>query len=367
MKLINVTILLLVFSNLGCAAAQNGPPRTDLLFHGASDASAAVAVNENMFVVADDENNILRVYTTENRALPVSSFDLTKFLGTTSVHPEADIEAATMVDDRIYWITSHGRNRDGKPRQNRYRFFATTVKTKGKDIVIEPAGTARRDLIHKLLETHNTQTLRLQQATRFDAKLKKKDRKKLAPKVNGLNIEGLCASRNKKSLYIAFRNPIPVDERTSIAQALIIPLNNFKEVIDKNDDPVFGDPILWDLHGLGIRSMEYSPFHKTYFIIAGPHTSRRESVLYKWSGNINDKPVPVRRIETQNNDFTPEALVPFKDSPKLLLLSDDGTLLADVSALNDCMEGELLDNGKCPNKYLTNSNQKYFRGTWLKP
>ncbi len=196
---------------------------------------------------------------------------------------------------------------------------------------------------------------------------KKRNEKKLAPKVSGLNIEGLCASRNKKSLYIAFRNPIPVDEKTSIAQALVVPLNNFKEVIDKKDDPVFGEPILWDLHGLGIRSMEYSPFHKTYFIIAGPHSSRREFVLYKWSGKNDDPPVPVRRIESHNNDFTPEALVPFKNSPELLLLSDDGTLLADVSALNDCMEGELLDNGKCPNKYLTSPNQKFFRGTWLKP
>ncbi len=367
MKLINVTILLLVFSNLGCAAAQNGPSRIDLLFHGTSDASAAVAVNENMFVVADDENNTLRVYKTENRSLPVSFFDLTKFLGITSVYPEVDIEGGTFVDGRIYWISSHGRNKDGKPRQNRYRFFATTVKTKDKDIVIEPVGTACRNLIHKLVETENTQTLRLQQATRFNAKLKKKERKKLAPKVSGLNIEGLCASRNKKSLYIAFRNPIPVDKKTSIAQALVVPLNNFKEVIDKNDDPVFGEPILWDLHGLGIRSMEYSAFHKTYFIIAGPHSSRREFVLYKWSGKNDDPPVPVRRIGSQNNDLTPEVLITFKNSPKLLLLSDDGTLLADVSALNDCMEGELLDNGKCPNKYLTNPNQKSFRGIWLKP
>jgi len=367
MKFINVTFFFLVFSNLGCAAAQNDPPRSDLLFHGTSDASAAVAVNENMFVVADDENNTLRVYKTENKTLLVSSFDMTKFLGTTSVYPEADIEGATIIDDRIYWITSHSRNKDGKPRPNRYRFFATDVKTKDKDNVIEPVGTACRNHIHKLVETENMQGLRLQQATRFNAKLKKKERKKLAPKVNGLNIEGLCASRDKKSLYIAFRNPIPVDKKTSIAQALVVPLNNFKEVIEKKADPVFGDPILWDLYGLGIRSMEYSAFHKTYFIIAGPHSSRREFVLYKWSGKNNDKPVPVRRTGSDKNDFTPEAIITFKDSDKLLLLSDDGTLLADVSALNDCMEGELLDNGKCPNKFLTNPNQKFFRGIWLKP
>jgi hypothetical protein len=367
MKVINTIIIILVFCNAGCGAAKLDLPESALVFHGASDASAAVALGKDTFIVADDENNTLRIYKTKNKTLPVSSFDMTKFLGTTSVHPEADIEAATMIDDRIYWITSHGRNKDGKPRQNRYRFFATTVKAKDKDIVIEPAGTPCKDLLHKLVETEKTKELGLQQATRFNAKLKKKQRKKLAPKVNGLNIEGLCASHDKKSLYIAFRNPIPVDKKNSIAQALLIPLKNYEQVIDKNNEPVFGEPILWDLNGLGIRSMEYSAFHKAYFIVAGPHTSRREFVLYKWSGKKDDKPVPVRKIESDNNDFTPEALITFKDSDKLLLLSDDGTLLADVSSLADCMEGELLDNGKCPNKYLTNPNQKFFKGTWLKP
>ena len=367
MKLLNITIFILVFCSTGCSAAELDLPASNLVFHGTSDASAAVALDKDIFIVADDENNILRVYKIESRALPVSSFDLTKFLGTTSVHPEADIEGATMIDDHIYWISSHGRNKDGKLRPNRYRFFATNVKIQDKKVIIVPSGEVCRDLIHKLIEAKNMQGLRLQQAVQFNAKLKKKERKKLAPKGSGLNIEGLCASRNKKSLYIAFRNPIPVDKKTSIAQALVIPLNNFKEVIDKKDDPVFGDPIFWDLHGLGIRSMEYSAFHKTYFIIAGPHSSRREFVLYKWSGKKDDKPVPIQRIVSETNDFTPEALIPFNNSPKLLLLSDDGTLLADISALNDCMEGELLDNGQCPNKFLTNPNQKFFRGIWLQP
>lgn len=368
MKLINITIFLLVFSNLGCSAAQNNEPnRIDLLFHGASDASAATAIGKDMFIVADDENNTLRIYKTKDLSLPISSFDMTNFLGTTSVHPEADIEAATFVDGRIYWITSHSRNKNGKLRQNRYRFFATTVKTKDKNIVIAPVGTACRNLVHKLLETENSQTLKLQQATRFGEYLKKNERKKLAPKVNGLNIEGLCATRDKKSLYIAFRNPVPLDKETRLAKALIVPLINFKEVIDNSEEPVFGEPILLDLHGLGIRSIEFSAFHKTYFIIAGARGNWREFVLYKWSGNIDDPPVPVQRLGSENNDLTPEALVPFDNSPELLLLSDDGTLLTDVSGLDDCMEDELLDNGKCPNKFLTNQNQKFFRAIWLKP
>src|SRR4030065_440686 len=76
-----------------------------LVFRGASDASAAVAVGENMFVVADDENNILRIYETGKAGQPVGSFDMTSFLGIEPDHPESDIEDATIVGRRIYWIT----------------------------------------------------------------------------------------------------------------------------------------------------------------------------------------------------------------------------------------------------------------------
>ena len=52
-----------------------------LIYRGASDASAAVAINENMFIVADDENNVLRVYGTDRPGMPLFSYDLTDFLG----------------------------------------------------------------------------------------------------------------------------------------------------------------------------------------------------------------------------------------------------------------------------------------------
>ncbi|MCK4789401.1 MAG: lamin tail domain-containing protein, partial [Desulfobacteraceae bacterium] len=115
-----------------CGAASfgggGGPAGDGLVFRGAGDASAAAAISEDMFVVAHDENNVLRVYQTSRAGMPVFSYDLTAFLGIEDEHPEADIEGATMIGQRIYWITSHGRNKDGKMRPNRYRFFATEVR-----------------------------------------------------------------------------------------------------------------------------------------------------------------------------------------------------------------------------------------------
>ena len=105
--------MLLMYCSVGCDAEEV------LVYRGASDASAAVAVSEDMFVVADDENNILRVYRTDVGGMPVETFDLTEFLGTEREHAEADIEGATKTGNRIYWITSHGRNKDGKRRPNR--------------------------------------------------------------------------------------------------------------------------------------------------------------------------------------------------------------------------------------------------------
>ena len=140
MNIITRTILILLIYSTANAAAEVGQPQEPVFYSGSSDASAAVAVGDDMFVVADDENNILRIYKAGCGSGPLYSYDLTDFLNINPKHPEADIEAATIIEDRICWITSHGRNKDGKIRPNRYRFFATSVKTEDKKIIISPLG-----------------------------------------------------------------------------------------------------------------------------------------------------------------------------------------------------------------------------------
>ena len=356
-----LVFFLLICSAVSCAACSDSAQEV-LIYRGASDASAAVAVGEEMFVVADDENNVLRVYRTDKESLPVFSYDLTEFLGTSPQRPEADIEGATMVGNRIYWITSHGRNKDGKMRPNRYRFFATDVKVQDDDVTVSHVGIPCRTLIHALVKTDIMRPLELDKATRLDAlNLTKIERKKLAPKEEGLNIEGLCASADGNTIYIGFRNPRPQ------SKTLLVPLSNPKEVIEKQQPPIFEEPILWDLKGLGIRSMEYSHFHKAYFIIAGPHNQRQGFVLYRWSGERDSPPVLIQQILLEKDNFSPEALVTFKTEERFLLLSDDGTLLIEVSDDSECMQGKLSEDGKCLQKYLTDQNKKCFRGIWLRP
>jgi len=354
-----------IFSTLSFALG-NRQAAGAIVYRGASDASAAVAVGEDMFVAADDENNVLRIYKTSKGGLPFLSYDMTEFLDIEPEYPEADIEGATMIGPRIYWITSHGRNKDGKMRPNRYRFFATIVKIENGNVTITPVGTPCKTLIQNLLKAKNMRHLRLDRVTRFNAtELTKKERKKLAPKEEGLNIEGLCASADGSTIYIGFRNPRPVDRVTGHKKALVVPLNNRKQVIEDCEAPIFGEPMSWDLRGLGIRSMEYSHFHKAYFIIAGSFDESPKFALYRWSGKKETPPVLVRELNQSN--FSPEALVTFKDSDKLFMLSDDGSLEIKVGGAWECMKGEFRKDGTCLNKYLIDPKKKTFRGVWLEP
>jgi hypothetical protein len=364
-NLSRVVVCILIGSAVSLAFGNENIKGT-LVYRGTSDASAAVAIGRDMFIVADDENNILRVYKTTESGLPLFSFDLTEFLEVELEHPEVDIEGATIIGERIYWISSHGRNKDGKTRPNRYRFFATIVKFRDGNVTIEPLGRPCKTLIHDLVKSQNMRFLGLDRATRFDTcELPKKERQKLAPKERGLNIEGLCTSADGKTIYVGFRNPRPIDRVSRHAKAIIVPLKNPGNVLEKNKKPIFGEPILLDTDSLGIRSLEYSRFHKAYFVIAGAFDDNPQFALYRWSGNKESRPVLVRQLN--NSDFNPEAMITFKDSEKFFVLSDDGSRLIEVDGAWECMKGEFRKDGTCQNKHLIDPEKKTFRGTWLIP
>src|SRR5690348_752082 len=97
----------MTWSLFASQAGQLSPPE---FFFGMCDASAAVAIGTNFFVVANDEDNVLRVYRRHPGGLPIAAVDVSRFLAVKGKSPETDIEGATMVSNRIYWITSHGRN-----------------------------------------------------------------------------------------------------------------------------------------------------------------------------------------------------------------------------------------------------------------
>jgi len=357
------SIGLVVFVHFILALGHSAGVAEVTIFHGMSDASAGVFLDSERFVATDDEGNVLRVYSLSEPSRPAAVCDLSSFLKTTDKNPEADIEGATLVGDRIYWITSHGRNKDGKERPNRYRFFATDIRRSGKDVSLVPVGRPCMELVPALLEASFARPLGLDAATRLGADLQKNRREKLAPKDRGLNIEALAASPDGKVMYIGFRNPRPLDAATGRPMTLIVPMINYREVIERGIRPQFGEPVLWDLGGSGLRSMEYIEAHAAYFLISGPHDEGSGFVQYRWSGDTGERPSEVRRL---SGDFAPEALMPALDG-RLFLLSDDGSRLVRISHPWECIAGELIDEATCQNKHLVDPARRTFRGMFVSP
>jgi hypothetical protein len=363
-----VTVVFVGGLNLSCRAEQSDPNEPVWVFYGTSDASAAAVLGEDRFVVADDENNVLRVYPLQDRAVPVGQFDLSRFLGVESKFPEVDIEGATRVGERIYWISSHGRNTDGKLRPNRYRFFATEVKQEQGRWIIQPVGVPCRTLVQSMVAAEGLRPLRLDQVTQLDnPKMSKKALRKLAPKEQGLNIEALCVAAEGHAMYIGFRNPLIRNKHSGRDETMVIPLTNFEQVIERQQQPEFGKPLLWNLAGRGIRSMEYSKYHKTYFVVAGPRDEETGFGLYHWNGQVNSQPVYMQSLGEGLEDFAPEAMLVFDDRPELILLSDDGSVEVQVRSAAECQEGELLSGNRCNNKHLTDPAKKTFQAVTIVP
>jgi hypothetical protein len=307
------------------SAAQ---PMQWIHFSGTCDASAAETLNETLVAVADDEDNSLRVYSLKFGGAPVVVRDLSSFLMVSPKSPEADLEGAARVEDRIYWISSHGRNAKGKDRPNRGQFFATRVTSIGGVMDLQPIGHAYHNLLADLLSEP-----KLAQFGLFHAA-------QLPPKSPGaLNIEGLAATTNGH-LLIGFRNPIPQ------GSALVVPLLNPSDLPELKPAR-FGEPILLDLQDLGVRSMTW--FKDRFLILAGRFDEGGKSRLFEWKGGAR-KPRLLESVDGLGLNL--EAMTTFsdgQDQDRLFLTSDDGT--------------QLVDGMPC--KRLKDPNRKHFRALSL--
>lgn len=287
-------------------------------YGGICDASAAVALDANRFMVADDEHNILQIYDKNSPGKKPQSVNLR------SIFPgeikdakgsEIDIEGAAVLGNKIFWIGSHGTNKDAEPRPERQRLFAISVKPgAGEEFVVERAGKIYTTLLTDLEKDERFKKYGIGAA------------KKIQPKgIGGLSIEGLAATPNG-SLLIGFRNPLiggkMQNGRIVGGKALLVTLTNPLDVI-QGKAAQFDSPIELDLGGYGIRSIE-SRTKDEYLIVAGPYhendaTPREESRLYRWAGKT------VAPIDVKLDDLNVEAAFFYpNDSKQVELLSDDG-------------------------------------------
>jgi hypothetical protein len=309
--------------------ARLGPERT---FLGMCDASGAVPLSGSTLLVADDEDNVLRVYDADRGGAPLRKIDVSPWLGLGGAVPastlkpekipETDIEAATRVGDLAFWITSHGRSSSGKFRPERLRLFATRVG----DGQLEVDWIGSYD---KLLADLSSEP----KLSRFELARAAEH----APKEpGGLNIEGMTA-RVEGGVWIGFRSPVPE------GRALLVPLLNPERVVASGEKAELGEPLTLDLNGLGVRSL--SAWRGRYLIVAGHTDSAPGSALYTWNGR--DQPVRVQALEL--GDLNPEGFFSPEERDAFMLLSDDGT--------------RQISGKEC--KRLKESESKTFRGVWV--
>jgi hypothetical protein len=232
------------------------------------------------------------------------------------------------VNDRVFWITSHARNKNAVRKKDRLRFFATDVKVSPQGLKVKHAGRAYKGLLDDLLGFGRAAGLPLEPA------------ETQAPEAGGINIEGLAAAADG-SLLIGFRSPLAGRPK----KALLIPFLNPAEVIDAGAGARFGTTIRLNLGGRGIRSIDYSQKRGEYLIVAGPVSDASDIRLFRWTGPGHD-PVPFSAVLPP--DFTPEAaIVNPNDADDFLLLSDDGS--------------REIDGCACKSKKLAPA-KRYFRG-----
>jgi len=292
-------------------------------FEGACDASGAVPVDDRHFAVADDEDNVLRVYDAVEGGSAVRKTNLGRQIALKK-KGEVDIEAATSLDGRAYWISSHGRNAKGKEDPNRSLIITTELPT--LDDKVEVEGDVYRNLLADLEHEPTLAPYDLEHAA------------ELAPKEpGGLNIEGMTATPEGQ-LLIGFRSPVPN------GKALLVPLAN-PSALYSAGSARFAAPIELDLAGLGVRSLSW--WRGAYLIAAGPTGEGGPARLYRWGGPGS---APFVVAQAAFADANPEAFFTAENNDEILVLSDDGG--RDV-------------RGK-PCKRLKNKKHKSFRGLWLR-
>lgn len=363
---------LLIFIVVGLAAGAYAmtptsvaPAEPGLAYRGAADASAATFIDDTTLVVADDEDNLLRFYPGGAGGGPSFTLDLSEFLGL-AADEESDLEGAARIGTRIYWITSHGRNREGKLRPERGRLFATEITRTEGGATLRPYGRPLRTLVPALVQSLEAQGIPLAAAAGIDAQgqVIREDRR-LAPKSAGLNIEGLAACPDGSCLYIGLRNPRHTVK--GVEHAIVVPLLNPAAVVDANDPPRLGRALLWNLGGQGVRSMLWVPALSSFLVVAGDSDAGGESRLYRWSGAAETQPVAAQPSSPWPADFNPEALALVPGTSRVLALSDDGDRPLRVDSAGNCKRGEFRKDGTCRNKDLRDAGRKSFRGVQFTP
>lgn len=265
------------------------------------DGSGAVALGKDYFAVVNDETSQLLIFARRAPGAPVEKITLHKALDLEKGE-EADLEALARIEDRIYVLGSHSRDREGKKEKERRKLLAVHFSADSNGPQLTPIGEAYEDLMNDLTDHRAFDSLQLKEAT-----------KKSGDDPNGFNLEGLCAGQNG-CLWLCFRAP-QVENK-----ALLIPLNNPKDVT-AGARARFGNHVVLDLGGRSIRGADNMDGH--IVMIADDDFKGRSPVIFLWDESQTfATALSLPGLDT----FDPESIIIYPDTglQELQILSDDG-------------------------------------------
>lgn len=264
-------------------SAASSTPAASRYFSGSSDASAAIGLDADWVLVADDENEVIRLFNRHTSGPPFKTFDFSGHLG---LAKEADFEAALRIGNRIYWVGSHGNDKTGNAEPTRNTIFAADVSGSGTNITLAYVNKFVH-LKDNLIAWDNANghglgaaALGLSDSAATGIPCDDPD---------GFNIEAAAVLDGK--VYIGFRTPLENTSNRNLA--LVVPVVNFAAVVDAGSGTmVFGAPVFLDLGGRGLRDLAPTAAGDL-LLLAGPsdETTTPSFEFYQWNGVASSKPV----------------------------------------------------------------------------
>ncbi len=325
---------------MGGSAGAAGSGETTLdpepgRYEESCDGSFGVFVDATHFLAGNDEEQELRLYTRGSEGPPLRTLDVSDDIGLSS-DDEADLEGAARVGQRVYVVGSHSRDSDGNLSADRHRFFALDLSGTSPSVSLSVVGFTE-SLLDDLLSASHWVAPNASVIATLDAAsaLDTDEDEDLAPLAGGTSIEGLAlgpTASHPKRLLLGFRSP------RQGSNAIVVSLLNADAVVT-GAAPSFGEALLLDLGGLGIRAMAWSELHQTVLVVGGPEAEGGPFRLFTWVGTPGAAAVPVRDL-TAPSGSSPEALVVYPGTRDVEVLFDQGDHEIDDEACKDASDSD---------------------------
>jgi hypothetical protein len=227
-------------------------------FYNVFEPSGATTMPDGKVLIVEDERSVnsLKLLDIQQNGKVVEEghLYLNKALKKIFKKDIEDLEAITSDGNIVYAITSHTVSKKNGRKPSRERFIMFKYED-GAITNFHMYSNLKKDLEFSFPELSKNSSFY----------------------TNTINIEGLCFDEHKKDIIIGFRAPVVN------SAALLLAIENPKDIFLKGSRPIFSQPIKLNLHGMGIRDITYDAQKKGFWIIAGSPTEKNQKFsLWFW-------------------------------------------------------------------------------------